>query len=142
MNKQRIFGCQRRVAPALALTLTILAATGCCLVASQARVDDAPTGDIAAAEAIPILVTLAVEEGGAFAARKRVLERLQSAMSADAFATVRTYEMLPMVALAATPETIALLLTLPDVLSIEADRTFEPLTLFVNPHGTRAGEQI
>ena len=128
MNKQRIFRCWRSVAPVLALALTTLAATGCCLVASQARVDDAATGDIAAAEAIPILVTLAAEEGEALvAARERVLERLRSAMSADAFAAVRTYETLPMVALAATPETIALLLTLPDVLSIEADRTFSAL---------------
>ena len=127
MNKQRIFRCQRSVAPVLALTLTILAATGCCLVASQARVDDAATGHIAAAEAIPILVTLAAEEGEAFAAQERVLERLRSVMSADAFAAVRTYETLPIVALAATPETIALLLTLPDVLSIEADRTFSTL---------------
>ena len=128
MNKQRIFRCWRSVAPVLALTLTILAATGCCLVASQARVDDAATVDIAAAEAIPILVTLAAEEGEALvAARERVLERLRSAMSADAFAAVRTYETLPMVALAATPETIALLLTHPDVRSIEADRTFSAL---------------
>lgn len=128
MNKQRIFRGQRSVAPALALALTILAATGCCLVASQARVDDAATDNIAAAEAIPILVTLAAEEGEALAAaRRRVLGRLRSAMSADAFAAVRTYETLPMIALAATPETIALLLTLPDVLSIEADRTFSAL---------------
>lgn len=128
MNKQQVFRCWRSVAPALALTLTILASTGCCLVAPQARVDDAATGDIAAAEAIPILVTLAAEEGEALAAaRRRVLERLRSVMSADAFAAVRTYETLPMVALAATPETIALLLTLPDVLSIEADRTFSAL---------------
>ena len=127
MNK-RIFHCQRSVAPALALTLTILASAGCCLVSPQARVDDAAIGDIAAAEAIPILVTLAAEEGEALAtARRRVLERLRSAMSADAFAAVRTYETLPMVALAATPETIAFLLTLPDVLSIEADRTFNAL---------------
>ena len=126
MNKQRVFGCQRSVA--LALTLTILAATGCCLAVPQARVDDTAAGDIAAAESIPILVTLAAEEGEALAtARRRVLERLRSAMSADAFAAVRTYETLPMVALAATPETIALLLTLPDVLSIEADRTFSAL---------------
>ena len=128
MSKQRIFRCWRSVAPVLALALTILAATGCCLVASQARVDDTATGDIPAAEAIPILVTLAAEEGEALAAaRERVLERLRSVMSADAFAAVRTYETLPMIALAATPETIALLLTLPDVLSIEADRTFSAL---------------
>jgi len=126
MNKQMVFRCWRSVAPVLALALTILAATGCCLVASQARVDDAATGDTA--EAIPVLVTLAAEEGEALvAARERVLERLRSVMSADAFAAVRTYETLPMVALAATPEIIALLLTLPDVLSIEADRTFSAL---------------
>ena len=128
MKKQGLFGCQRSVGLALVLTLTILAATGCCLAVAQARVDDTATGDIAAAESIPILVTLAAEEGEALdTARRRVLERLRPAMSADAFAAVRTYETLPMVALAATPETIALLLTLPDVLSIEADRTFSAL---------------
>ena len=128
MKKQGLFGCRRTVGLALALVMAVVMATGCCLVVPQARVDDAVPGDVAAAAAIPILVTLAAEEGAAFAVvRRRVLERLRLTMSADAFAAVRTYETLPIVALAATPETIALLLTLTDVRSIEADRSYQSL---------------
>lgn len=137
MNKQRVFGRQRCIAPALALTLTILAATGCCLAVPQARVDDTAAGDIAAAESIPILVTLAAEEGEALAtARRRVLERLRSAMPAEAFAAVRVYETLPVIALAATPEVIALLLMLPEVSRIEADQEFANVVTSPNIAGS------
>lgn len=119
-----VLSCVLRMA--FALTLTGLAATGCCLVTPQEGVGDAAPGDIVAAEAIPILVTLTANEGESLAAaRERVLARLRSAMSAGPFSTVRSYETLPIVALAATPEVVAVLLTLPDVRSIEADRSFE-----------------
>lgn len=128
MNKQRVFRRRRSVGTALALTLTLAAATGCCLARSPVRGGDAMADEVATTETIPILVTLAAEEGEALAAaRTRVLARLRSAMSADAFAAVRTYQTLPIVALAATPEVVALLLTLPDVRSVEADRSFESL---------------
>ena len=107
----------------LGLTLAALVAAGCC---STPRVsdDDAIACDTSA-EAIPILVTLAAENDDALAAaQESVLARLRSAMSAEAFATVRVYETLPVIALAATPEVVALLLTHPNVRSIEADRSF------------------
>ena len=127
MSKRRVCPCRRSVGAALVLALT-LSATGCCLATPQVSSGDAVVGDIEAVEPISILVTLAAEEGEALAAaRMRVLARLREAMSAEAFAAVRTYETLPLVALAATPEIVALLLTLPDVRSIEADRSFEPL---------------
>lgn len=128
MNMRRVWRCRRSVGAALALALVLSVATGCCLVTRQVGDGNASAGDIGADEPIPILVTLAAEEGEALAAaRMRVLAQLRQAMSADAFASVRTYETLPLVALAATPEVVALLLTLPDVRSVEADRVFEPL---------------
>ena len=112
----------------MALALILLTVTSCCLVTPEVGTGDAAASDIKTAETIPILVTLAAEEGEALAAaRQRVLARLGQAMSADALEAVRTYETLPLVALAATPEILALLLTLPDVRSVEADQSFEPL---------------
>lgn len=127
-NKRLVRRWRRSVAAALALALTLSTATGCCLATPQVRDGHAAVGDVEAVQTIPILVTLAAEEGEALAAaRMRVLARLRRAMSAEAFAAVRTYEALPLVALAATPEIVAVLLTLPDVRSVEADRAFEPL---------------
>ena len=128
MNKRRAWRCRRSVGAALALALILSVATGCCLATRQVSDGNASAGDTGADEPIPILVTLAAEEGEALAAaRMRVLARLRQVMSAEAFAAVRTYETLPLVALAATPEVVALLLTLPDVRSVEADRVLEPL---------------
>ena len=111
----------------LVLTLTTIA-PGCCLV-MPARADaegQVPT-EIPAKAAIPVLITLAAEGESLPAARTRVMARLESAMPAEAFAAVRTYEALPVIALAATPEVLALILTLSDVRSVEADRTFDSL---------------
>ena len=128
MNMRLVCRCRRSVGAALALALTLSVATGCCLMTPKVGDGNASAGDVRADQPIPVLVTLAAEEGEALAAaRMRVLARLRQAMSADAFAAVRTYETLPLVALAATPEVVALLLTLPDVRSVEADRVFEPL---------------
>ena len=125
MNKLRVFGGR---AIGLALIVTVVVVAGCCLVTPQERILHAATGNLAAAETIPIVVTLVAQEGEALtASRKSVLARLRLAMSEEAFAAVRTYETLPVVALVATPEVTVLLLTLPDVRSIEADRSFEPL---------------
>lgn len=125
MNTQRACHGWRSVGAAMALILTISATAGCCLATPQVPVGHAGVGKVDAAETIPILVTLAAEEGDALdAARTRVLARLRQAMSSDAFAAVRTYETLPLVALPATPAIVALLLALPDVRSVEADRAF------------------
>lgn len=126
LNQQNHFRRRLGVRSALGLILTVLAATGCCLVTPQKGVGDSAPGDTAAVEAIAILVTLAADEGQALAAaRERVLARLRSAMPAGTFSTVRSYETLPIVALAATPEVVSVLLTLPDVRSIEVDRSFK-----------------
>ena len=126
MNGRHV--CHRpRVVMALTLTLTISAATGCCLARPQLSADGTTADMHVATETVPILVTL-VEEGEALAgARTRVLAKLEVVMSASAFAAVRTYESLPLIALAATPEVVALLLTLTDVRSVEADRSVDAL---------------
>lgn len=126
MNQRRIFHCQRTIGLALMLTSTVLAVG--CVVTPQADAGD-PVGDeIATVEAIPILVTLVADEGIALAAaRERLLARLRSVMSERTFADIRTYDALPIVAVPATPKILALLLTLPDVRSVEADRSFESL---------------
>lgn len=123
MSKQRVFGYRRTVGLAMALVVTVVAA-GCCSVTrragDEAVVDQAPTTD-----ALPVLVTLAAEEGEALvAARERILALLRSTMSTDEFSAVRPYETLPIVALSATPEVVVLLLRHPDVRSLEADRSF------------------
>ena len=81
-------------------------------------------------EPIPVIVNLAVDvaEGSLAdsaviaAVRAPVMERLQETLSAEDFAAVRTFENLPAIALSAEPHVIALLLALPEVVSIEADR--------------------
>lgn len=124
MNRQGIFG-QRTVGLTLALTVAVLLAAGCYLVTPRASDGEAAVVQATAAESIPILVTLAAEEGEALTvARERVLAHLRRAMSAEAFAAIRTYEALPVVALAATPRIIVLLLALPEVRHIEPDRKF------------------
>lgn len=83
-------------------------------------------------EPIPVIVNLAVDmdEGSLAdsaviaAVRAPVMERLQETLSAEDLAAVRTFENLPAIALSAEPQVIALLLALPQVASIEADREF------------------
>ena len=83
-------------------------------------------------EPTSIIVNLAVEAGEGSppdsaviaAARAPVMERLRETLSAEDFAAVRTFENLPAIALSAESHVIALLLTLPQVASIEADREF------------------
>ena len=125
MNK-RVINCSRSVATILALILTISATTGCRSVTPQMGAGDGKADVVMATDPIPILVTLAATEGEALATtRTRVMARLRPAMSAAAFAAIRTYETLPIVALDATPEIVALLLTLPSVRSVEADRSLK-----------------
>ena len=81
-------------------------------------------------EPIPVIVNLAVDvaEGSLAdsaviaAVRAPVMEWLRETLSAEDFAAVRTFENLPAIALSAEPHVIALLLALPEVVSIEADR--------------------
>ena len=77
------------------------------------------------AETLPIIVNLAVEQEAAADAiadvSTRVLDRLREAMPGEAFATVRTYANFPIISLTADGDLIMLLLTLPEVISIERD---------------------
>lgn len=128
MNKEGVLGCRPTVGLVLVMAVTVVVAAGCCFATRQAGEGEAVVGQPVPAEATPILVTLAADEGEALAAtRERVLTHLRMIMPAEAFAAIRTYETLPIVALVATPDTIAALLTSPDVRSIEADRSFETL---------------
>lgn len=123
MNRHNIRQCRRSGYATVALASAIFATSCSWLSSPRPETGGATTGN-AMPEVTPILVTLVAEEGEALAeGQERVLARLRSAMSPDTLAAVRTYETLPMVALPATPEIIALLLTLPDVRSIEADTT-------------------
>ena len=76
-------------------------------------------------ETLPIIVNLAVEQGTASDAltdvRTRVLDRLREAMPVEAFAAVRTYANFPIISLTADRDLVMLLLTLPEVISIERD---------------------
>lgn len=124
MNNQRVFN-GRSVGLAQALIVTTMVAAGCCFVPPRTGDGEAVAREAIATEAIPILVTLATEEGEALAVtRERVLAHLREVMSAKAFAAIRVYVALPVVALSATPEVVALLLNHPDVHSLEADRSF------------------
>lgn len=115
----------RSIGPALGLALVIFAAVGCCLPTRPQALGGVTTARDVVTDAVSIMVTLAAEEGDALlASRERVLARLRHAMTPNAFAAIRTYETLPLVALSATPDVIALLLTLPDVRSVEADKSF------------------
>ena len=81
---------------------------------------------------LAIIVNLAVDDGmGATgsagdddpvaAVTARVMERLEAAMPAEEFAAVRTFNLFPAIALSADGELIALILAMPEVLSIERD---------------------
>lgn len=124
MNKQGVFRCPQSIGLALALIVTVLMASGCSSVGQTAIGECEAAAQIRAADAIPILVTLTAKGGETLAAtRERVLARLREAMPAGTLRAARTYQELPLIALSATPGILALLLTLPDVRSIEVDRS-------------------
>ena len=83
-------------------------------------------------EPIPVIVNLALDaaeggqvNGGAIATvRAAVMARLEEALHPDEFAAIRTFENLPAIAFSADAQVIALLLAMPEVASIEADREF------------------
>ena len=129
MSKRGVGG-PLRLLGVMGLVFATLVVAGCCLVTPLSQMDAGgrESSEIGPVDAIPIVVTLAADEGEPLAAvMTRVLAQLQSAMAPDAFAAIRTYEALPALALSATPEVLALLLTLTDVRSVEADRTLAPL---------------
>ena len=125
MSKRRIGDRLRLLGGVLTLVSASLVLTGCCLVTPQpVDPEGQESSETEVPDAIPILVTLAADESEALtAARTRVLAELESVMPPEVFATVRVYGVLPVLAFSATPEVIALVLRLPDVRSVEADRT-------------------
>ena len=127
MNTDCGGGGPRHFCGTLTLVAVALALAGCCGVTPKpADAGGQVLNEVGVTDAIPILVTLTADEGEALAAaRTRVLARLRSVMSEDAFAAVRVYEALPVIALPARPELLALILTFSDVRSVEADRRLE-----------------
>ncbi len=128
MSKRAGKGHWRHLRMVLTLALATIA-TGCCLLTPpQADAGEHMPSEIETPGFIPILVTLAAQEGEPLAtARARVLARLRTVMSADGLAAIRVYETLPVLAVRATPSVLALLLSLPEVRWVEADRAFLPL---------------
>ena len=127
MIRKRVFHRWRSVVVVLALTLTISAATGCRMVTPQIPANGTTADVPATTKTIPILVKLDAKEGEALAAaQRRVMGRLRSTMQPGEYASIRVFNTLPLLALRATPELIAFLLTLADVSSVEADRVLAP----------------
>lgn len=85
---------------------------------------------------LAIIVNLAVDDGtgatgsagngsSVAAVTARVMERLKAAMPAEEFAAVRTFNLFPAIALSADGELIALILAMPEVLSVERDEELQ-----------------
>ena len=84
---------------------------------------------------LPIMVRLAVDgDTGTPAepdwdairtARTAVLERLREVLSPTEYEAVRTFQSVPAIALSATPEVIAFLLTMAEVVSVERDHELQ-----------------
>lgn len=94
--------------------------------------------DTEAREILPVIVYLAVDGASAGAevrtsaaaikaVRTAVMERLREVLSDVEFASVRSFENLPAIALSASPDVIALLLAMPEVDSIGRDPELVPL---------------
>ena len=83
---------------------------------------------IGAPDAVPIVVVLATDQDGTgfIDARERLMERLKDIMAPADFTAIRTFDMLPAIALSARPSLIAWLLVQAEVVSIEPDRTLVP----------------
>ena len=81
---------------------------------------------------LPLIVTLQVGEGTeaehgddpVAAVTARVMKRLETMMSAEDLAAVRTFSVLPIIALSADRDLIVRLLSMPEVASVERDREF------------------
>ena len=88
--------------------------------------------DPAAPGKLPLIVTLQVGEGTeaehgddpVAAVTARVMKRLETVMSAEDLAAVRTFSVLPIIALSADRDLIVRLLSMPEVASVERDREF------------------
>ena len=126
---QRPRGAIRRGAVALLLVL-LLAAAGAAFSSGDAEeVEPAATPD---SDKLPIIVhLLASEETGSensiAAVTARVMERLKAEMSEEDLAAVRTFNFFPAIALSAGRDLIFLLLSLPEVMSIERDHEIQTL---------------
>ena len=77
-------------------------------------------------EPVPIIVNLAADADPEAIAdvRERVMERLREEMTAEEFDAIRTYANFPLISLSADGDLIVLLLSLPEVTSIEPDHEF------------------
>ena len=88
--------------------------------------------DPAAPGKLPLIVTLQVGEDTeaehgddpVAAVTARVMKRLETMMSAEDLAAVRTFSVLPIIALRADRDLIVQLLSMPEVASVERDREF------------------
>ena len=89
----------------------------------------------AASRKLPLIVTLQIGEGTeaepgddpVTAVTARVMKRLETVMSAEDLAAVRTFSVLPIIALSADRDLIVRLLSMPEVASVERDREFRAL---------------
>ena len=81
---------------------------------------------------LPLIVTLRIDEGTeaergdnpVAAVTARVMKRLEAVMPAEDLAVVRTFGVLPVIALSADRDLIFELLTMPEVVSVERDSEF------------------
>ena len=101
--------------------------------AGMPEVENRDTDATEAAQKLPIIVNLVVDEAadagdGALAAvTARVMERLKETMQSGDLAAVQTFGSLPAIALPADGALMARLLAMPEVQSIELDRELQPL---------------
>ena len=113
-----------------ALLAVLLAAAGA-VVASDGEEEAVPAVTPASDE-LPIIVhLLAGEESESddsiAAVTSRVMERLKAEMSEEDLAAVRTFNFFPAIALSADRDLIFLLLSMPEVMSIERDHELQAL---------------
>ena len=114
---------------AAALLALLLAAAGAAFSSSDEKGE---TGAAPESDKLPVIVhLLAGEETGSddsiATVTTRVMERLGAEMSEEDLAAVRTFTFFPIIALSADRDLIFLLLTMPEVISIERDHEIRAL---------------
>ena len=122
-------GVTRGGAAALLLAV-LLAAAGAAFSSGDDEAGE--PGATPESEKLPIIVNLrAGEETGSddsiAAVTTRVMERLKAEMSEEDLAAVRTFSFFPAIALSADRDLIFLLLSMPEVVSIERDHELRTL---------------
>lgn len=112
--------------------LSVLLAA-CSIPSGNSGMAERQTAAAEPADKLAIVVNLAVDEGAGSeanpvaAATARVMKELKTAMPPEDLAAVRTFGALPVLALTADGATIARLLAMPEVASVERDRELAPL---------------